>query len=90
MSFSDRLEKLLIEKGKTKIEVASFAGIKTQTFYDWRKKGSVPSADTAVKIAKFLETSVEYLITGKEENPLSKKVDNLTQKIDEIRKIIES
>lgn len=66
MIFSERVEKLLKEKGKTKAEVAKIAEITTQTFYDWKKKGAVPSADTAVKLAQILGTTVEYLITGVE------------------------
>ena len=90
MNFSERLEDLLKKEGKTKVEVANFAGITTQTFYDWKKKGAVPNADTAVKIAKYLDTSVEYLITGEDENSLSKKVDTLTQKIEAAKKILET
>ena len=89
MNFSERLEFLLEKKGVSKVEVALIAGISTQTFYDWKKKNTVPSADTAVKIAQYLETSVEYLITGKEESPLADKVEKLENKIDSIRKIID-
>ena len=34
--------------------------------YKGIKLGSTPSAETAVKIAKVLEVSVEYLVTGQE------------------------
>lgn len=84
MNFSERVEALLTEKGKTKIEVAAYAGITTQTFYDWKKKGAVPSADTALKIAQYLGTSVEYLLTGTEKDLYKTKYNNLLAKIEDI------
>jgi transcriptional regulator with XRE-family HTH domain len=38
--------------------------IKQSTLSTWRSKKKFPRADMAVKIAKALNTSVEYLVTG--------------------------
>lgn len=87
--FIEQVDKLLSENGKTKIELARYAGISTQSFYDWKNRNTVPSADVAVKIARFLGTSVEYLVTGEEKDIYKKKYDiligNMTKVIDESR-----
>jgi SOS-response transcriptional repressor LexA len=38
--------------------------IRRPSISDWKKNGSYPYADIAVKIAKILNTTVEYLVTG--------------------------
>ena len=35
----------------------------------WRRRNILPRADTAVEIAKYLNVTVEYLVTGKDQNP---------------------
>ena len=75
--FIEQVDKLLSENGKTKIELARYAGISTQSFYDWKNRNTVPSADVAVKIAQFLNTTVEYLVTGEEKDIYKKKYDTL-------------
>jgi transcriptional regulator with XRE-family HTH domain len=39
-------------------------GISQSTLSTWRKEGTYPRADDAVRIARALNTSVEYLVTG--------------------------
>ena len=65
MSFQERLEQLMIDNSIGNRELARITGITSPniTFY---KQGSIPKADIAYKIAKALNTFVEYLITGKE------------------------
>ena len=43
---------------------------------------------TAFKVAKFLGTTVEYLLTGDNENPLSEKVDELQKRLVKINGIV--
>lgn len=80
--FIEQVDKLLSESGKTKIELAKYAGISTQSFYDWKNRNTVPAADVAVKIADFLNTSVEFLVTGEEKNIYKKKYDTLLADIE--------
>jgi transcriptional regulator with XRE-family HTH domain len=61
-----RLDTLLINKKEKRKAVCDYAGISTQTITDWTKRGSIPAADTLYKIAKYLGTSVEYLLTEKD------------------------
>lgn len=49
------------------------------------KNGNVPLADTAVRIARFLGVSVEYLVTG--ESQMSKELDKkLLQELQQFHK----
>jgi transcriptional regulator with XRE-family HTH domain len=53
--------------GKNRKEVAAAAGLKSvQSFTDW-SKGSIPAADTILKIADFLKVSYRWLLTGEDE-----------------------
>lgn len=59
-------EKLLHEKGITAYKVSKETNIGRSTFTDWKNGRSVPGTDKLIKIAEFLNVSVEYLKTGKE------------------------
>lgn len=63
-TFYLRLERLLQEKKMTKKELADRCGISNNGISTWGVTGTVPRADVAVKIAKTLNVSAEYLITG--------------------------
>lgn len=59
-------EKLLEEKGLKPADVTRATGIKSPVFSEWKKGKSKPNTEKMIKIAKFLEVSVEYLTTGEE------------------------
>lgn len=75
MNFWDRVNDLLDEKGITKKELAEKAKIDPSTISKGSKESRMPAADTAVLIAQFLDTSVEYLVTGK--NSIKQEINNL-------------
>lgn len=55
----------LIKSRKTKQEdVANSCGINYQTFRGWVVHKTYPNAKQSVLIAKALDTTVEYLVTG--------------------------
>jgi transcriptional regulator with XRE-family HTH domain len=57
--------------GRNRKEVAAAAGLKSvQSITDW-SKGSIPAADTALKIADFLKVSYRWLLTGEDETGLT-------------------
>ena len=66
MDFWKRVEEELEFQGKSKKELAILTDIKEQTLHKAFERGSTPSAETALKIAKALNVSIEFLITGKE------------------------
>lgn len=86
--FAERLERLIKEKKLTQIAVADSVGIRRPTISDWKKNGSYPTADVAVKIAKLLDVSTEYLITGQDDNPYIEENRLLKEKIQKVIDIL--
>jgi transcriptional regulator with XRE-family HTH domain len=66
MTFIERLEILLKEKGISQKSLAEYIGIRNPSISEWKKEGTIPRADIAIKMAEYLNVSVEYLITGTE------------------------
>lgn len=70
MAFKDRLREEIEFKGLLVKEVSAAAGISNNTFLSYiDARGTIPNVETAVKIAKVLGVSVEYLVTGEKSNP---------------------
>jgi SOS-response transcriptional repressor LexA len=65
MGFTDRLEDLLKSKKITQTELAQRLNIRRASISEWKRYNTFPYADIAVKISEALETTVEYLVTGK-------------------------
>jgi len=61
-----RIDHLMLEYKFFYRKIADALEINESTVSTWRKNRTIPRADDLVKIAKLLETSVEYLITGEE------------------------
>lgn len=81
MTFSERLEELAGIKGLTQKAIAKYAGVRYASISDWKSNESFPRADTALKIARILETTVEYLVTGKNPEGIDPKIKDMAQKI---------
>ncbi|MGN0738820.1 MAG: helix-turn-helix domain-containing protein [Treponema sp.] len=65
MGFKENLKSELDYQGMLVKELSLKSGIKKQTLDNYLSThNSVPNAEIAVKIAKALGTTVEYLITG--------------------------
>lgn len=64
MNFWERVEYLLDQKDMTRKELAMTVGFSPSNISKGKREDSYPSAETAVAIARFLNTSVEYLVTG--------------------------
>lgn len=69
--FMDRVEMILKQKKLTQKELAEELRLRRPSLSDWKKNGSVPAGDVCLKIANYLNVSVEWLICGTE-NKLSK------------------
>lgn len=88
LDFYERIDSLLKEKKRSQKEMCEAVGLATgQVYTNWKQRDSIPAADIAVKIAQFLGTSVEYLITGEENNPLAEENRELKEKIKSIAEI---
>lgn len=62
INVKDELEYNLV----TQKELAESTKISYNTLQSWITKNRLPDAENAVKIAKQLNTTVEYLVTGKQ------------------------
>lgn len=65
MGFKENLKDEIAYQGLMLKEVAVAAGLNPTSLNNYlRTNASIPSADVAVRIAKVLGVSVEYLVTG--------------------------
>jgi phage repressor protein C with HTH and peptisase S24 domain len=63
-TFSDRLNSLVQDRPIS--AVAKACDISNTAMQSYLKKGSIPAADKAARIAEFFDVDLEWLITGKE------------------------
>jgi transcriptional regulator with XRE-family HTH domain len=65
MGFRENLKAELTYNDMLVKELAARSGVNKRTIDNYlRKDGPVPSVDAALKIARVLDVSVEYLVTG--------------------------
>ena len=77
MDFRTRLKEEISFSGLTNKEIAAKAGITKRAVDSYvSSQACMPAADVAVKLAKVLNTSVEYLITGIEIESPAKTEEN--------------
>lgn len=91
MGFKERLREEIEYRGLLVKEVSAAVGISNSTFLSYiDARGVLPNVETAVKIAKYLGVTVEYLVEGEvkpgnsnnstqsEKSKLSESYDKLT------------
>ena len=79
MDFVERIDLLLKERNLKRSALCDDLELTHSAISDWKKRGTIPSGDVCVKIAKYLNVDVEYLITGcqkKEPEKAQAKTDN--------------
>ncbi len=82
MGFRERLREEIEFSGLSNKEVAVKAGITNRAMVSYVSGQScMPSADVAVRLAKVLNTSVEYLINGEQELPQKAVEKEATRKL---------
>lgn len=78
MRFKERLRDEIEYRGLLVKEVSAAVGISNSTFLSYiDARGVLPNVETAVKIAKFLGVTVEYLVDGDDGSNLK---SSLTQR----------
>jgi len=82
MSFRDNLKKELYFNNILVKELAKVSGVQKRALdtYLLTENPSIPSADVAVRIAKTLGVSVEYLVTG-EDTVLPEDIRNIIKRL---------
>jgi transcriptional regulator with XRE-family HTH domain len=64
MDFWRRLKNEIKEKNTTQEWIAGKIGVPLSTFRKWMTRKTYPDVKEGIEIAKLLETSAEYLVTG--------------------------
>ena len=80
-------EQLCSEKGVTPYRVCKETGLTTSTISNWKAGRYTPKHDKLKRIADYFGVSVQFLITGKEENAEEierSKIVNMNLQMDEI------
>ncbi len=62
MTFPTRLKELRKEKNCTQRQLAEVLGLTPNSICEWEKERSQPSAEMIVEIAKFFDTTTDYLL----------------------------
>ena len=83
MSFKENVKYELDCKGMMVKELAILSGVNRRTLDNYlRENNSQPTIENAVKIAKALGVTVEYLVTGNESDKTLKMTNNTQPQID--------
>lgn len=84
-------QKLRDERGLKDSDVAREASVSKSTFSDWKVGRSKPGIKKLQKIADFFGVTVDYLMTGKEDEQKEKdNTDDLKQKYKELEELLRS
>ena len=79
MLIVERIDNLLKENGQNRVNLAESIGINPQNISAWSLRGTVPAGDICIRIADYLNVSVEWLVTGKEKGLSSEERNLLRQ-----------
>ena len=71
MDFWNRLKNEIKAKNTTQEWIAGKIGVPLSTFRKWMTRKTYPNIREGIEIAKLLETSAEYLVTGTEPEGLN-------------------
>lgn len=84
MNFWERVDSELKYLGKTRKELAAAVGIDAANISFGIKRNSVPYADTALKVARFLGVSLDYLLDMSEsttQNSLNPQISEIENRL---------
>ena len=84
----DRIKNLRKTKGVTQIDMCNACNMNIYSHKGRITRNIAPDVFDTLKIAQFLGTSVEYLVTGEEKNPLADENSMLKNKIQKVREIL--
>lgn len=64
--FVKRIDSILEKKNLKRAALCSDLELSSTSITDWSRRNTIPAGDICIKIADYLNVSVEWLITGKE------------------------
>lgn len=85
MDFYERVKELSKNQNLSLIPFLQSLGINYETYKSAKRLNNLPRADEAVKIAEALNTSVEFLVSGKEQDSSK----NINAFISDIQSVIQ-
>ena len=62
MKVSERIFKIMEQKGVTQLELSMRTGIQQSTISDWKRKKTDPASSKIMKIAKALDVTPEEIL----------------------------
>ena len=77
LDFYDRVKELAKQHNITVKSLVENCGINYDSYNSCKRYNNLPRSEESVRIAKALNTSVEYLVTGKEPDPVYRIPDDL-------------
>jgi len=66
MFFVQRIDEILERNTKKRAELLRDLNLPRNSITNWSNRGNVPAGDICIKIADYLNVSVEWLVTGRE------------------------
>lgn len=69
MDIVDRIDQLLADKGVSAARMCRELGFSSGLYSQWRKRSQNPSADKLKKIAGYFNVTMDYLMSGAQEEP---------------------
>ncbi len=72
MTFVEILNDLLLERGKTKVDLSTEAGIPYTTICGWLKAGRLPDYNAITKLANYFQISADYILGIENEEGIKK------------------
>lgn len=83
-------QKLRDERGLKDSDVAREASVSKSTFSDWKVGRSKPGIKKLQKIADFFGVTVDYLMTGKEEDKKENSVIDIKDELERMRDLLKN
>lgn len=88
-SYWERMKKLALSKNENGIRgMCIDLGYDVQIFRNRKTKHIYPSIIDLITISDYLDTTVDYLITGAEKNIYQQRINELESKFNQIKSII--
>ena len=75
--FVDRLDGVLKAVGLNRNDLYRDLKIPKNMIAKWKQRGTIPSAEIVCRIAAYLGTTVEYLVTGEESSGYKERYEGL-------------
>ncbi len=60
--FNERLKELRLKNNLSYLELSKLLQINRSTLYDWENRGKEPRIKMLIKVAKFFNVKVDYLL----------------------------